>query len=436
MKPVCVRVVVGLASAVCFAAPASAQVTLRQQMFDLFERNILLARTPAGTGLVAHTPVFTEDPVVKETADLINQVSGQIGSQLSNFPLGSSAGGFTYGFDPELGTFSRTTETFGPAFAERAASAGKGRVSFGMAYRHAAYDSLDGHDLKAGDIAFNLFHQRLTPASYVEGDVVQAALRLSLRSDTTSFLFNYGVTNHLDVGLAVPVVRVQMDLSYKATILDFATRTVSPGTHVFANGAKTQTFSASGSAAGVGDVVLRTRYSFARRGVGGVALGLDVRLPTGDDDNMLGTGASQTKIFVIASGGGRFSPHLNAGYTASSGNASIPDETNYAGGFEYGATPRVTLNADVLGRFSRDALRLRTTSVAHQYQQGPTAAIERTTLSSIAVSPDSLATNLGAFGLKVNPWRNLLLSAHLLLPLSEAGLRSRASVVAGFDYSF
>lgn len=185
----CMRVSVCLLVAVAAAAPARAQ-TLRDQMLTLFEQNILLGRTPAGVGIVAHTPVFREDPVVRETEDLIDQVSGQIGSQLSNYPLGSSAGGFTYGFDPALGTFSRTTETFGPVFAERAATAGKGRFSVGMNYLHASYKTLDGQALEDGDIKFNLFHQRLTPASYVEGDVIQAALRMRLTGDTTSLLVN------------------------------------------------------------------------------------------------------------------------------------------------------------------------------------------------------------------------------------------------------
>lgn len=259
---------------------------------------------------------------------------------------------------------------------------------------------------------------------------------MRLTSDTTSLLVNYGVTNRLDIGLAVPVVRVKMDLTYEATILDFATHTVSPSTHVFGNGGKVQRFSASGDASGVGDVVIRSRYSFARQGINGVALGVDLRVPSGDEANMLGTGATQTRLFVIASSGGRVSPHVNVGYTASTGNANIPDVVNYTGGVEYGAHPRVTVNADFVGRSSRNALRLNPSTVTHQYQQGPSAALQQTTLASISVTPASLNTALGAFGAKINAWRNLLLSAHLLLPVTDAGLRSRPSVVLGFDYTF
>ena len=98
-------------------------------MFDTFDRNIGLAVTPAGVGVVAHTGTF---PGLVATEQLVTNVSQQIGAQVSTFPLGSSSGGFTYGYDAALGTFSRTTQTFGPAFAERAATIGKGKFSFAI----------------------------------------------------------------------------------------------------------------------------------------------------------------------------------------------------------------------------------------------------------------------------------------------------------------
>src|SRR5262249_3936273 len=161
-------------------------------------------------------------PRVTDVTTLIDQVSHQIGSQVSNIPLGSSSGGFTYAYDSSLGSFSRTSNTFGPAFAERALTIGKNRFSFGMNYLHSSFKSLDGLDLTNGSIKFDLLHQGLTPTSYVEGDVIQAALQLNLSSDTTAFLFSYGVTDKLDLGVAVPIVHVNMDLTYHATILDFA----------------------------------------------------------------------------------------------------------------------------------------------------------------------------------------------------------------------
>jgi hypothetical protein len=43
---------------------------------------------------------------------------------------------------------------------------------------------------------------------------------------------------------------------------------------------------------------------------------------------------------------------------------------------------------------------------------------------------------LGTAGVKVNPVGNLLISGSVLWPLTDAGLRSRTTVVFGMDYAF
>ena len=51
---------------------------------------------------------------------------------------------------------------------------------------------------------------------------------------------------------------------------------------------------------------------------------IDLRLPTGDEDDLLGTGATQTKVQFIASGEyGLFAPHASFGYTFSNGKSAI-----------------------------------------------------------------------------------------------------------------
>ena len=49
---------------------------------------------------------------------------------------------------------------------------------------------------------------------------------------------------------------------------------------------------------------------------GSLAAFVDLRLPTGDEANLLGSGATQTKLSLVAGGGtGRFSPRASLGYT-------------------------------------------------------------------------------------------------------------------------
>ena len=104
------------------------------------------------------------------------------------------------------------------------------------------------------------------------------------------------MTNRFDLGLVVPVVHVAMDLTYNATILDFATHTVSPTTHVFATGAKTQAFNTQGSASGIGDIVVRGKYALAGGPGGGLAVGVDFRLPTGDEDEHARCGCDPDQV--------------------------------------------------------------------------------------------------------------------------------------------
>ena len=138
--------------------------------------------------------------------------------------------------------------------------------------------------------------------------------------------------------------------------------------HTFTQGQNVteKDFADSGSATGIGDVVLRTKYNFLRAAATWMSLGVDVRLPTGDADNLLGLGTTQGKFFFIASSNNqRFSPHVNIGFTVSGeGNREtlfqfeplgVSDEFNYAGGVEIVAHPKLTLLADFLGRTLFDA---------------------------------------------------------------------------------
>lgn len=432
-----VSIVAVVCSCLLFSAAAvSAQTTPLIELSSEVFRNILVARTPAGTGVIAHTPVFLGDPTVTTVTDLIHRIHEQVGSQASLLPIGSSSGGFTYNYDSALGTFNRTTQTFGPSFAERAETLGRRRFSFGMNYLHSTYKSLDSKDLQNGDIKFELLHQPLTPPSFVEGDVIEAALDMKITNDTMVWYGNYGVTNSLDIGVAVPIVRMSMDVTYHTTIRDFATHVVSPTTHVFANGSKTADFTGSGSASGIGDVFIQAKYRIPTTGNLHMAAAVGVRAASGDVDNMLGSGATLTRFtFVTSGGGGKFSPHANIGYTVSSG-ADVPDQVNYIGGVEYGATPRVSIVGDVVGRTVRNSFRLVDAQLLHPFRQGDTAPRETVTLSTVDLARSNLNTVWGTGGLKLNPWKNLLIAANVLVPLTDVGLRSRVTPTVGFEFTF
>ncbi len=390
---------------------------------------------------------------------------------LSTYPVASPSGGFTYTFDPALGTFRRTSESFGPTFAERALTIGKGRVSVGLAYQHATYDTFEGLNLRQRDVTFYVPHidccsrgagavsqpdgSRLTPA--FEGDLVKAELALNLSTDASVFVVNYGVHERFDLGVVVPFLHVSMDASVLATIQRVSTAT-EPEIHAFQGDSGTGLFRASGSATGLGDIVVRSKYLLFPGAGGGLAAALDVRVPTGDESNLLGTGGVQTRLYAVGSfSRGPFSPHLNAGYTFSSRGAltgtRLRDEINVAAGFDLALTPRVTLAVDAVGRSLVGAGRLREAEKTFEFVSGGAGAgaggggggggggrpiEERKTVSvrELRLEPGDLNLSFGSATVRFSPWRSLLVTAGLLFPMTHAGLRDRVTPIVGIDYGF
>jgi Putative MetA-pathway of phenol degradation len=454
-------------------AQVEAPLPLSQILPNLFGNTIVLA--PRSTPEVpSHSAHFKPSPEQLQTPEQFNQ---QVVTLLSTFPFGSSSGGFTYTYDPSLGTFSRSSESFGPLFAERALTIGRERGSLGVAYQRSTYDTFEGKNLRQPEINFYIQHTdccgrvqngvqspdgtHLNPA--FEGDLIQAALSLRLATDTVVFSATYGLTDRLDLGMAVPFVAVDIDASIQATIERVATA-ANPDLHVFeGDNPDEHTFALAGHAAGLGDIMVRAKYNFLTGRGGGLAAAIDVRTPTGDETNLLGTGALQAKVYGIASiAFGKLAPHLNAGYTHSTGGAlpdvSLNNEWNFTGGFDLAVSPRLTLIADVIGRSIRDQGRLIEADRVFDFvEAGPGGTggtggggggggggtptptprpVEHTTRREFRLEPGNLNLAVGNTGIRFNPFRKMLVSANLLFALTEAGLRDRVTPVISVDFAF
>lgn len=378
---------------------------------------------------------------------ILRQLNSGIASQVSTFPLGSSSPGFTFTYDSALGVFNRSAESFGPVFSERAITAGKGKFSFGVSTLNATYDRFEGQDLRENDVQLYLTHQDIdrsgsTLAPWFEGDIIRADLSVDLQSRTTVLVANYGLSDRLDVGVALPFQQIDLAARIDTRVERLASGPDPFIIHIFGGNSDTAVFREAGSASGLGDIVLRGKYNFLRRSGGALAAGLDLRLPTGDEADLLGTGGRQAKLYLIASGpAGRFSPRASVGYTFSSGGSdftgSLSDEINYSAGFDAGLHPRVTFTADVLGRTLRDASRLVETERTFNFTQRltPTLVQQATRITPEARTGD-LSLLIGAAGVKINPVGRLLVSASVLFSIGNAGLQDKITPVFGLDYSF
>jgi hypothetical protein len=381
-----------------------------------------------------HTAHFNSDFQVN-----FSQFSTALVGQLVSVPLPSPASGFTFQFDASLGVFQRTTQSFGPILSERADTIGGGRVSFGMAYQRFTFDTVEGVDL--GRIPAVFTHDNAALLGGRE-DVVTTDNSITATLNQATTFVTLGVTDRVDVSVAVPVASTYLKVVSDATIHRLGT--TNPLTHFFrqSNGevGVSRLFTAVGGASGVGDLKVRVKGALVHQSWSSVALGVDVRLPTGDAMNLLGSGTTGVQPFVVwSSSRGKISPHVNAGYTwngssvlagnpATGQSADFPDDISYAAGADLSVNPRLTLALDVLGRYVLDAERLRTEDFH--------ALDGSSVFPNISFTRDSYNALSGAFGFKANLHGRLLVDFNLLFKLDEHGVRDKVTPLVGFTYAF
>jgi hypothetical protein len=135
-------------------------------------------------------------------------------SQLATVPLPSPASGFTYNFDPATGTFMRSTRSFGPILAERGETIGRGKIAFGYSYQFFSYDALDGVRLASVPAVFTHDNPQVGGG---RADVVATANTVEATVSRFTGALTYGLSDRVDISLAVPVVATRLSLLSNAT---------------------------------------------------------------------------------------------------------------------------------------------------------------------------------------------------------------------------
>ena len=426
------------------AAPAQAQepinlsvhVTELSQIFTQLygpEGLVVNSLTPLETG-ESHSSHFNSG-FESEFSQFGTALTGQIVS----LPLPPPASGFTYRFDPALGVFTRTSSSFGPIMSERYETIGSHRVSFGFAHQRLSFDTIEGLDL--GRIPAVFTHD-LAELRGGREDVITTVNDIDATVTRSATFFSYGITNGLDVSVVVPYITADIVVTSDATIQRIGT--TDPTTHFFRALDDTignrRIFTAFGHASGPGDLAVRLKQRVGKSTRQGMALGVDLRLPTGDEKNLLGTGAPGVQPFLVWSGNyGVVAPHLNAGYQwngssvlggdpGSGMSADLPDVGTYSAGAVVAIHPRVTAAMDVVGRYVIDSSRL---------QPQDFHALNGTSVfPNITFTSGSFNELSAAAGVKLNLFGRLLLDLNLLMPLNSAGLRDKVSPLIGIEYAF
>ncbi len=426
------------------AAPAPAQEPINQSV-HVTELSQIFTQLYGPEGLVVNslTPLETGESHSSHFNSGFESEFSQFGTaltgQIVSLPLPPPASGFTYRFDPALGVFTRTSSSFGPIMSERYETIGSHRVSFGFAHQRLSFDTIEGLDL--GRIPAVFTHD-LAELRGGREDVITTVNDIDATVTRSATFFSYGITNGLDVSVVVPYITADIVVTSDATIQRIGT--TDPTTHFFRALDDTignrRIFTAFGHASGPGDLAVRLKQRVGKSTRQGMALGVDLRLPTGDEKNLLGTGAPGVQPFLVWSGNyGVVAPHLNAGYQwtgssvlggdpGSGMSADLPDVGTYSAGAVVAIHPRVTAAMDVVGRYVIDSSRL---------QPQDFHALNGTSVfPNITFTSGSFNELSAAAGVKLNLFGRLLLDLNLLMPLNSAGLRDKVSPLIGIEYAF
>ncbi|HEY8549230.1 MAG TPA: transporter [Vicinamibacterales bacterium] len=325
--------------------------------------------------------------------------------ELATLPLTTGAAGFTYRFNPVLGTMERASASFGPFFTDRHITAGRGQFSIGATVQFASYSELDGRDLESGTLVTsgNQFVDEAQPFDF-------ETLTLEVSSRVLTLTANGGVTDWLDVGVAVPFVSLSMEggrvnTYYGTTLLQA---------------------SATATASGIGDLALRAKARlFDQEGAGLAVIG-EARLPTGREEDLLGAGSAAWRAAFVASvQPGTVGGHVNVGWSG----GGVANVFSYRTAMDVTLTPQITAVGELVGRRASGIGHLRELRVPHPTLQD---------VQTIRLITDDTSTHTAAIvgGLKWNVASSWLVTGTVSVPVTSGGLKPDVVTLVGLDYAF
>ena len=285
-------------------------------------------------------------------AAVISFLGAAIGRSAANTPLSATSSGATFSIVGGLPV--RTSTSAGPIFGERAQTLGRGRFFLGANITGLAFTSLNG--VPTNNIVINFVHQDVGEPGlgdpFYENDNVQVLLSMDVRLTVASVFATLGVTDFLDIGIAAPFVRTSINGASEIQVNPFGSTALHNFGFIDDTIPILRAASAlQASATGIGDVVGRIKINLGQSTRFGAAILGDVRFPTGDETNLLGSGATAVRGLAVTSMQfGDFAPHLNLGYQARTG-ATQNDAVLTTIGFDNRMTDWATVAADLVGEW-------------------------------------------------------------------------------------
>jgi hypothetical protein len=372
---------------------------------------------------------------------------GTLAATAGDFNAVSTTPGFTYTYNPELKVFERSARNLGPVFLERAETVGRGRFDIGVSYLYVDFTKLNGNDLD--HLNFTLSHDPFEiegdgSPSFTEDTIRVQFTKFTLRSHVVPVYGTFGITDNWDVNLVIPVVQTDLDARATATIMVSPDNTDDPGAHRFPGGGLTNTYHASDSKTGVGDILLRTKYRFTDSEGFNFAGGLGLRFPSGSKDDFQGIGDyTLTPAFIVSrlvtipilkDLQGPHDFHLNAGIETNVEHVS-QSRARYGAGVTWRILERLAILTDVIGSSGLADTEVKTTVTEVSNELVGINVIETKTQKTFT---RDVRTDLVDFhaGLKFNLYAGLIGHVGAIIPLNNDGLRTNLTPTGGFEYDF
>jgi hypothetical protein len=345
------------------------------------------------------------------------------GTELSQLPT-ARPGGLVLEF--RGGVLSPSTESLGAVFSERAESIGAHRTFVGFTYQFFKFSSIDGNSLDHLPIVLTLNPNSAAPVYTVTTN------RIDLKAHQYTLLGTYGVSKTVDVSVAIPIERISLSTAVSGTEYQPATGAKAPFQEYV-----------PGSSSGIGDVIIGAKGLVADLEKLRVALGVDVRIPSGDELNFLGSGTVGVKPYIALTRRGSYSPHANIGYqwngdsilnaNSQGGKQQLPTDLFYSVGLDATFPRPLTLVVDLLGQQYFDAPRLNK-RISYPLTNVTGNCPNSAGVCSVNPTTDSYnSTSLG-LGFKAQTYRRLVITGNLLIKLNDGGLRSKVVPLAGLSY--
>jgi hypothetical protein len=172
-------------------------------------------------------------------------------------------------------------------------------------------------------------------------------------------------------------------------------------------------------------MVIRTKFTPYRDGGSAIAGAIDLRLPTGRSEDLLGAGSRSAKFSLIGSvESGRVSSHANAGISV----GGLATEFSYGAALGIVASGRVTLIGELLGRLIDSPSGIVPVAAPHPTLIG---------VETIRLTADNSRLNMVSVvpGFKWNLTQTWVLAANVSVPLTKDGLTAPFTPFIGLDYA-